>query len=203
MEDESNDPNGAGESADSLLARAIKDTATVTADGRSLAAVIDGVVVHQPPVHADHRGELVEMFTVEDFWEQPYAYAYQTTIRPGFLKGWFVHERKDDRYHIVSGELLVLLYDDRPDSPSRGTWMKLVLSDRTARQVYIPRGVWHLSLNIGLSDAVLVNLPTSLYNHADPDRFHIPFDSGEIPINVSSYFPVTGGGAQNAAGMFC
>lgn len=186
-----------------LLNRAKKDVPTVTSAGETLAQGIDGVFVHKPPVHADHRGELVEMFTTPEFWNEDFAYAYQTSIRPGMLKGWFAHEQKMDRYHLVTGDLLVMLYDDRAGSPTHGVFQKLVLSESAARQVFIPKMVWHLSLNIGQRDAILVNLPTTHYNHQNPDRFYIPFDSGDIPVNVRSYFPVTLTTPEVIAENFC
>jgi dTDP-4-dehydrorhamnose 3,5-epimerase len=179
------------------------DVPTVRADGSSLSGNLHGVIAHQPPIHVDHRGALVEMFTRPEFWEKDFAYAYQTSIRPGMLKGWFAHQEKMDRYHIVAGELLLLLYDDRPESPTRGQAQKLLLSERSARQVLIPPRIWHLSLNVGQGEAILVNLPSSLYNHEKPDRAHIPFDSADIPVDVRAFFPVTFMGAQDAAGTFC
>ena len=173
-----------------LLIGAKKDVSSVSKDGQLLSGNISGVFVHKPPVHVDHRGELVEMFTMPDFWEAEFAYAYQTSIRPGMLKGWFAHEKKLDRYHIASGELLVLLYDDRENSPTKGMVQKIVLAATTNRQVMIPPYVWHLSVNIGSVDAILVNLPSTHYDHQNPDRFHISIDSGDIPVDVRSYFPV-------------
>jgi dTDP-4-dehydrorhamnose 3,5-epimerase len=178
------------------------DVATVHRDGSSLGSGIDGVVVLKPPVHVDHRGALVEMYTDPAFWNAPFAYAYQTSIRPGMLKGWFAHEKKVDRYHIVSGELLVLLYDDREGSPTRGISQKFVLSEKSARQVLIPPLVWHLSMNVGTTDAILVNLPSTHYDHDNPDRFYLSIDSGEIPVDVRSFFPVTFSGPQHIAGTF-
>ena len=186
-----------------LLNRAKKDVATVSAAGASLETPIEGVFMSQPPVHVDHRGALVEMFTSPEFWEADFAYAYQTSIRPGTLKGWFAHEKKFDRYHIVSGELLVMLYDDREGSSTRGALHKAVLSASSVRQVLIPPLVWHLSLNVGQDDAILVNLPSTHYDHANPDRFHISIDSGEIPIDVRSYFPTINSLPDRIASTFC
>ncbi|MBB3041448.1 dTDP-4-dehydrorhamnose 3,5-epimerase family protein [Nocardioides sp. LMS-CY] len=183
--------------------RGVQDRQTVSADGTSLATDLDGVIVNRPPVHVDHRGALLEMFTGERFWEAPFAYAYQTSIRPGMLKGWFLHEEKLDRYHLVCGELLVLLYDDRPESPTRGQHQKLVLGEASgARQVLIPPRVWHLSLNVGAEDAILVNLPSTHYDHENPDRFHVDIDSGTIPVDVRSFFPVTYAGPRQIAATF-
>lgn len=177
------------ETAQDLIAQAEPEKATVRPDGSYRAETIDGLIIHQPPIHVDHRGALVEMFTIDAFWEQDFAYAYQTSIRPNTLKGWYAHERKNDRYHIVRGELLLCLYDDRPKSPTRGLTQTLVLSERSARQVFIPARIWHLSLNVGSEEAILVNLPTAKYHHAAPDRLHIPWDSQLIPLDVRRFFP--------------
>jgi dTDP-4-dehydrorhamnose 3,5-epimerase len=192
----------ASDSSGPTIERGSKDGPTVRKDGSPLGSNIDGVVVLQPPVHVDHRGALVEMYTSPEFWNAPFAYAYQTSIRPGMLKGWFAHEKKVDRYHIVCGELLVLLYDDRADSPTRGMTQKLVLSEKSARQVLIPPLVWHLSLNVGTVDAILVNLPSTHYDHDNPDRFYISIDSGDVPVDVRSFFPVTFSGPGNIAATF-
>ena len=182
-----------------LVRNAKKDLPTVTKDGVNIGPNIDGVFVHKPPLHSDHRGSLVEMFTMPEFWNAEFAYAYQTSIRPGMLKGWFAHEKKLDRYHLVSGELLVLLYDDRENSPTKNVLQKLILSEATFRQVLIPPNVWHLSLNVGQEDAILVNLPSTHYDHENPDRFYISIDSGEIPVDVRSYFPVINSNANQIA----
>lgn len=186
----------------SPVLRGVQDRATVHSDGTPLVGNLHGVLVNKPPVHADHRGALVEMYTRDDFWTEPFAYAYQTSVRPGMLKGWFSHEKKLDRYHLVSGELLVLLYDDREDSPTRGQSQKLVLGEHGARQVLIPQRVWHLSYNVGQTDAILVNLPSTHYDHENPDRYHISIDSGEIPVDVRSFFPVANIGPHDIAGTF-
>jgi len=99
--------------------------------------------------------------------------------------------------------LLLLLYDGRKESPTCGVVQKVLLSDRSARQVLIPQEVWHLSLNVGLSDAILINLPSTHYDHDHPDRYHISFDSNLIPVDVRAYFPVTQSGAWNPAAVFC
>ena len=185
---------------DSAPLQGTQDAQTVTTAGAPIAGDLDGVIVNRPPVHVDHRGALLEMFTGDHFWQEPFAYAYQTSIRPGMLKGWFQHEKKLDRYHLVCGELLVLLYDDRPDSPTRGQHQKVVLGEASgARQVLIPQRIWHLSLNVGREDAILINLPSTHYDHANPDRFHIDIDSGQIPVDVRSFFPVTYAGPHEIA----
>ncbi len=176
-----------------------QDSQSVDPEGKALLELIDGVIVSTPRVHEDHRGVLVEMYREDDFWQEPFAYAYQTSIRPGVAKGWFLHREKSDRYHLAVGELMLFLYDDREGSSTRGFVNKFLLSERSRRDVFIPCGVWHLSLNVGLTDAVLINLPTTRYNPESPDRYHLPFDSELIPVDIRSFFPLSNMGPISPA----
>lgn len=161
------------------------------ADGTSVAATIEGVKVRASPLHVDHRGSVFEIFEGEgDYWESPVVYAYQFSVRPGLVKGWGLHEHKLDRYTIISGEVLVALYDTRPDSPTHGVLQKIVMGDRGARNVTIPTHVWHLNLNLGLDEARLINFPTEVYHHEAPDRLLLPWDTDEIPLDVRALLPL-------------
>jgi dTDP-4-dehydrorhamnose 3,5-epimerase len=169
---------------------ATRDQQTVLPDGTSVAAVIDGVKTRSAPNHVDHRGSVFEIYEGEnDYWDEPVVYAYQFSIRPGLIKGWGLHERKRDRYTIISGEVLVLLYDDRPESPTYGVVQRVVLGDRAVRSLTIPTHVWHLNLNLGRDEAHLINFPTEVYHHAAPDRLLLPWNTEEIPVDVRSLLP--------------
>jgi len=172
------------------MASADRDVATVTPTGQSLAPTIDGVKTRSTVTHLDHRGSVFEIFEGDmSFWGTPIVYAYQFSVRPHQMKGWGLHESKTDRYTIICGEVLLFLWDDRPDSPTRGVVQKVVLSDHAVRQVIIPVGVWHLSLNLGAEDARLVNFPTEVYHHDAPDRLLLAWDSPEVPIDLKALLP--------------
>src|SRR4051812_28984359 len=131
------------------MASGDRDLASVTKDGRSLAPTIDGVKTRSPVNHLDHRGSVFEIFEGDmSFWGTPIVYAYQFSVRPHQMKGWGLHESKTDRYTIISGEVLLFLWDDRDGSATRGVVQRVVMSDRAVRQVIIPTGVWHLSANV-------------------------------------------------------
>jgi dTDP-4-dehydrorhamnose 3,5-epimerase len=173
------------------MAHGVKDVATVRPDGTVLATTIDGVRTRSTANHVDHRGNVFEIFEGEnEFWDQPVVYAYQFSVRPHQMKGWGVHDRKVDRYTIISGEVLLFLWDDREGSPTRGVVQKIVMSDRGVRQVQIPIGVWHLSVNLEDRDAYLVNLPTEAYHHGDPDRRLLRWDDPHVPVDLRSLLPV-------------
>jgi dTDP-4-dehydrorhamnose 3,5-epimerase len=167
-----------------------RDVQTVTPTGRSTVPTIDGVVVHTPPTHVDHRGWVFEVHNLDPaLGDEPVVWVYADMVRPGQFKGWARHEQKVDRYTLLTGELLVLLYDSRPDSPTNGLTQCVVLSPSGARQARIPVGVWHLVSNIGTVDTHFVNLPTEPYHHEAPDRILLPWDTDELPVDVRRYLP--------------
>lgn len=172
--------------------RGTRDVQTVTATGESVVPSIDGVCTRRPIEHLDHRGGLFEIFNGEtdaDFWQGPVVYSYQASVLPGQIKGWARHEIKHDRYCLAAGELLVLLHDGRPDSPTHGVTQRVNLSPRSVRQLRIPAGVWHMLINNGAEEAHVINFPTERYIHEQPDRILLPWDSEELPVRVRDYLP--------------
>ena len=160
----------------------VKDRQTVTSDGEQLQPLLDGMSFRDVPLHADDRGHVCEMFDERWDWHpDPLVFTYFFTIRPGVIKGWGLHERHEDRYFLMSGEMEVVLYDARPESSTFGEIRKVYLSEQRRRLVNVPAGVWHADRNVGTTDCVVVNFPTIPYDHADPDKFRLPLDTDEIP----------------------
>ena len=164
------------------MSKPIQDKQTVTPDGESNLQLPFGVSFHDVPTQVDDRGEVCELFDPRWGWNNaPLVFAYSFTIRPGIIKGWGIHKKHDDRYFIFFGDMEAVLYDVRPDSPTKGLVSKIVLSERRRRLMNIPAGVWHADRNIGTKDVVVINFPTIQYDHADPDKYRLPLDTDEIP----------------------
>ena len=160
----------------------VQDKATVTPAGESLAPLIDGVVVRSAVTQVDERGTLCEIYHPD--WgvhEAPLAYVYQFTIRPGMIKGWHVHHRHDDRIFLSQGTVKVVLYDDRPESPTYGMINEIYRHDTHRTVMVIPAFVFHAHQNVGDRDALFVSMPTRLYDHASPDVYRLPIENDYIP----------------------
>jgi dTDP-4-dehydrorhamnose 3,5-epimerase len=108
------------------------------------------------------------------------------TIRPGLAKGWGLHKLHEDRYFVVRGEMEVVMYDPRPDSPTFGKISKVYLSAARPRLINIPRFVWHADHNIGSEDVAVINFPTIQYDHANPDKYRLPLDTDLIPYDFGA-----------------
>lgn len=159
-----------------------KDSQTVTSEGRRLDRFIDGVIVRPAVTHEDERGEITEIYNPAwGITDMPLVYVYQALLRPGKVKGWVYHEKQDDRMMVSAGFLKLVLYDMRKDSPTHGMLNEITMTERNRKLVVIPHHVVHAVQNIGTCDAVFINMPTRPYQHADPDKFRIDMDSGQIP----------------------
>jgi dTDP-4-dehydrorhamnose 3,5-epimerase len=164
------------------LAAAVRDRQMATPEGKLTGGVIHGVRFREQTTHADERGTVVEMFDPRWNWHpDPLVFAYSFTIRPGFVKGWNLHKEHEDRYFILQGEMALVMYDPRPDSPTFGKVSRIVLSEHNRRLVNVPTFVWHADHNIGNKDVVVVNFPTRPYDHANPDKYRLPIDTDLIP----------------------
>jgi dTDP-4-dehydrorhamnose 3,5-epimerase len=160
----------------------VKDSQTVTPKGQSIQKLPSGVTFYDVVTHLDERGSVCELFDPRWGWHKdPLVFAYSFTVRTGMIKGWALHKKHEDRYFILLGEMEVVLYDERPDSPTCGMVSKIMMSEYRRGLINIPAGVWHSSQNIGSKDAVVINFPTTQYDHADPDKYRLPLNTDKIP----------------------
>jgi len=159
-----------------------QDSQKATPDGKPLIEYIDGVKVRMANTLVDERGTLCEILNLDwNFEKSPITHVYQFTVRPKVIKGWVVHLEQDDRFFISQGSGKIVLYDDRPESPTYRMINEICLSKENRGLVLIPKFVFHAVQNIGTDDLLCINLPTKAYNHKSPDKFRLPFDTDLIP----------------------
>lgn len=167
------------------LAGASQDVRTTEMGGVPLAPkFLEGMSFRPSTAIHDDRGHLVEVFDNRWDWSrEAYPQGYLSTLLPGVVKGWALHKTHEDRYFLVAGKVLVVTFDPRPGSSTYGQLCKTILSADRPGIFNIPRFVWHADWNIGTQDAVLMNLPTVPYDHANPDKYRLPLDTDLIPFS--------------------
>ena len=157
---------------------AVQDRATVTAAGERLEQLIDGVITRRAVVQSDQRGTVTEIFSFAwGFTDDPLVHVYEVTVHPGQKKGWVVHRAQDDRLFFADGSAKLVLYDARPDSPTKGMVNELFGGTVNRMLVRIPAGVVHAVANVGPDTVRFVNCPTEPYNHEQPDKVRLPADA--------------------------
>jgi dTDP-4-dehydrorhamnose 3,5-epimerase len=169
------------------LEAAVRDSHQANPDGTLTRRLTAGVQVRPLPSHADARGTVCELFDPRWNWHpDPIVFSYFFTIRPGVVKGWNLHREHEDRYALIAGEMELVLFDPRPESPTHGEVCKITLSDRQRCIVNVPRNVWHADHNIGTTDVIVVNYPTMAYDHRNPDKYRLPLHTPLIPYSFGN-----------------
>ncbi|MGI8436920.1 MAG: cupin domain-containing protein [Chthoniobacterales bacterium] len=164
-----------------------KDVQTTTESGDPILDLIAGVEIRPATTLVDERGTLCEILSPAwEVHEAPIVYVYQFTIRPGKIKGWHQHHLHDDRIFLSQGTVKVVLYDDRPESPTYRKVNEIYRTEHQRTVMVIPAFVYHAHQNIGQTEALFVSMPTRGYNHADPDVFRLPIGTDAIPYQFQS-----------------
>jgi dTDP-4-dehydrorhamnose 3,5-epimerase len=142
---------------------------------------IDGVRIVRLKRVVNARGHLTEVQRKDDEHYVGFGQAYVTCTLPGVTKAWYRHHQQIDQIALISGAATVVLFDDRPDSPSAGQTVQCALSDESPALVQIPPGVWHGFRAGGPAPLYLLHLNSIAQDAGDPDEDRLPPDSTAIP----------------------
>ena len=170
-----------------MLTTPRKSPQTVTPAGERIAPMIHGVRIRPQVTQQDERGTLTELYShAWGFDEIPLVFLYTVTVRPGKVKGWAVHYEQTDRYFFYQGTLKLVLYDDRPESSTRGMINEFYFSEANRSLVLVPPHVYHAVHNVGTTDGVLISFPSHPYRHVDPDKYTLPLKNDLIPYSFGN-----------------
>jgi len=142
---------------------------------------IEGVVVKKISKTPDERGCIFHMLKKEDEEFNGFGEIYFSTIYPGVIKGWHIHNEMELNYAVVSGNIKLVLYDERKNSKTKGTLMEIFLGDKNYVLVKIPPMVWNGFKGIGTKEAIVANCTTISHSPDEIERLD-PF-SKKIPYN--------------------
>lgn len=145
--------------------------------------MIDGVVVHPLRQIPDERGKVLPMLRRDDPYFEAFGEIYFSVVYPGAIKGWHLHQRMTLNYAVVSGMIKLVVYDPRPDSPTRGEVAEIFTGEDNYALVTIPPGLWNGFKGIGTRPAIVANCATIPHDPAEIVRVS-PF-TDEIPYDWS------------------
>ena len=147
--------------------------------------MIDGVTVRKLRVIPDERGYLMEMLRSDWAEFERFGQVYITAVYPGAVKGWHYHRIQTDHFICVAGMAKVVLYDGREGSPTQGEVNEFFMGHLNPILLKIPPGVMHGFKGIDQELALIVNVPTELYDYDAPDEYRLPPYTDQIPYDWS------------------
>ena len=132
---------------------------------------LPGVLLVEPAVHADRRGDFMETFHARRYAEHgmpgPFVQDNQSTSAADVLRGLHFQEPNAQAklISVIAGEVFDVAVDVRVGSPTFGRWVGAPLSGDNRRQLYIPEGFAH-GFCVTRAPAVLAYKCTALYDPA-------------------------------------
>jgi dTDP-4-dehydrorhamnose 3,5-epimerase len=143
--------------------------------------MIDGVGIVPLKRISDERGTVFHMLKRTDPHFKEFGEIYFSSIYPGVVKAWHLHDRMTLNYACLVGDIKLVLFDERQDSKTRGETQVLYLGTRSYVLVTVPPGVWNGFMNVGTEEAFVANCATIPHDPAeirrlDPHKNHIPYD---------------------------
>lgn len=111
---------------------------------KSIKTSIEGVLIIEPTIYGDSRGFFMESYTQRDFNEigitDIFVQDNHSKSAKGVLRGMhFQREHTQGKLvRVVSGAVLDVVVDLRPESPTYGKWESVELSAENKRMFYVP-----------------------------------------------------------------
>jgi dTDP-4-dehydrorhamnose 3,5-epimerase len=146
-----------------------------------LTTNIHGVLVRPLRRIPDERGAIMHGVR-SDSMLSTFGEVYFKKLYKGVVNGWHVHERLELNYICLLGMIKLVVYDLRPDSPSKGALQEIFFGEDNYCLVHIPPGVANGVKGMTEPYALFANVASHPH---DPSLKYLRIDphSGEIPYN--------------------
>lgn len=119
--------------------------------------MIQGVVLKELKTWEDRRGKVMHMLRADDPLFEQFGEIYFSTVNPGIVKGWKKHLRMTQHFAVPAGSVRVVIYDDRPDSPTAGQTQEFEIGSQRYDLLKIPPLLWYSFGNAGDQTAIIAN----------------------------------------------
>ncbi|MGA2091686.1 MAG: dTDP-4-dehydrorhamnose 3,5-epimerase family protein [Endomicrobiales bacterium] len=142
--------------------------------------MINGVAVRMLKQILDERGKVMHMLRSDSAEFESFGEIYFSTVYPAAIKAWHLHTKMVLNYAVIAGNIKLVLFDDRPDSSTRGTVQELFLGSDNYCLVTVPPGIWTGIKGISPTTAMIANCASIPHDEQeitrlDPNAPFIPY----------------------------
>ena len=137
--------------------------------------MIAGIIVTPLKQIPDERGKVMHMLRADSPAFESFGEIYFSTVYPGAIKGWHLHKKMVLNYAVPHGRIKMVLYDDRPESSTRGEVQEIFLGPDSYALVTVPPLIWNGFKGVGTEAAIVANCASIPHDPGEIDRLD-PFD---------------------------
>lgn len=142
---------------------------------------IEGVVLTPLKKFNNEQGSVYHALKKTEENYAGFGEAYFSTVKHGVVKGWKKHTIMLSNLIVPVGEIRFVLFDDRPQSKTKGNIMDVTLSIENYYRLSIPVNIWLAFQGIGKSTNLLLNI--SSITHDPNECKNLPIENTTIPFN--------------------
>jgi len=106
---------------------------------------------------------------------------YFSIVNSTAVKAWKLHKKMTINLAVPLGSIRLVLYDDRPDSPTRRKIQELVVGEDNYSLIKIPPMIWNGFQGLSKPKTIVANCATQPHDPEEIDRLDafdpsIPYD---------------------------
>ena len=117
-----------------------------------------GVVLQDLPVIPTDGGAVLKMLRSDSSLFKAFGEVYFSEVQPGKVRAWKSHREQTQMFCVPYGRMKLVLYDERPESPTYGRVETVVLGRPHAyRLLRVPPKIWYGFTPLGNTPALLCN----------------------------------------------
>jgi len=118
----------------------------------------------------DHRGSVMHFIRKDASEFKEFGEVYFSKINGGVVKGWKLHHRISQLFCIPFGIVKIVIYDDRPNSSTRGTIAEVILDDDANYNLLsIPPKVWYSFKSLSTTYSLLANVINEIHSQDESE----------------------------------
>lgn len=135
---------------------------------------IEGVIVTPLKIISDDRGAVLHMLRNDSEGYSKFGECYFSEVMPHKIKAWKRHTIQTQNFSVPIGMMRVVIFDDRPDSPSHSRIMEVDLGRPHAyNRITIPPLLWYGFRCISKETALLINCADYPHDKAESETIDL------------------------------
>ncbi len=118
----------------------------------------------------DDRGKVMHMLRNDSPIFRSFGEIYFSTIYKDSIKAWHLHKNSTLNYACIKGSVKLVLFDERPESPSKGKYQEISLSPENYFLVTIPPNIWNGFKGLYKPESIIANCLNLPHNEKEMVR---------------------------------
>lgn len=135
--------------------------------------MIEGVFIEPLKQVIDNRGKVLHMLRSDSKLFKKFGEIYFSLVNTGAVKAWKNHKLSTQIFAVPIGEILLVLYDNRETSKTKGEIQIINIGESNYKLVSIPPLVWYGFKGISKNAALIANCTDMPYDPLESERTDI------------------------------